>query len=68
MREPPETKKREKTMNTRHNLKETYFQTNTPLLDEDFDLFAPEVIDLALFHRELPNPDSYIMGFGTQTR
>jgi hypothetical protein len=56
-------------MNTRHNLKEPYFQTNTPLLDEDFDLFAPEVIDLALFHRDLPNPDGYIMGFGgAQTR
>lgn len=55
-------------MNKRHNLKEAEFQPNTPLLDEDFDLFAPEIIELALFRRDLPNPDGYIMGFNTKTR
>jgi hypothetical protein len=50
-------------MNTQHNLKEPYFQANTPLLDKDFDLFSPEVIDFISSQKSSKEDPPYMMSF-----
>ena len=50
-------------MNTQHNNKEAYTQTNCPLLDEEFDLFSPEVSDFLISNTHLQDETPYMMSF-----
>ncbi len=55
-----------KVMNAKQNFKQPYFQGKAPLLDEEFDLYALEIMDLVIqAAREPEDPNDYIMGIGS---